>query len=87
MEISDRHHHKLKKQNTDFSFVDLLTKKKKKNWNEKFPKKNDSIPIPNLSDEDLTNVIMQKSFGEMVRIGFVIPSKFLKKIFLRMNLK
>lgn len=47
----------IKKVEYGFEFSDLLTKKKKKNWKEKFPKKNETIVLPNLSEEDvgLTN--------------------------------
>ena len=53
MEISDGII-KVKKAEYGSALVDLLTKKKKKGWNEKFPKKNDYIRVPNLSTEDLT---------------------------------
>lgn len=43
----------IKKAEYGYQLVDLLTKKKKKNWAEKFPKKNESVVIPNLSDENL----------------------------------
>src|SRR3954453_7732016 len=43
----------IKKSEYGFQLSDLLTKKKKKNWNEKFPKKNTSVVIPNLSEETL----------------------------------
>ena len=39
MEVSDEIHQSLKEVEYEYSLVDLLTKKKKKNWNEKFPKK------------------------------------------------
>ena len=53
MEISDGII-KIKKAEYGSPLIDLLTKKKKKNWNEKFPKKNNYISIPNLATEDLT---------------------------------
>ena len=43
----------IKKAEYGFQLSDLLTKKKKKNWNEKFPKKNESVVIPNRSKENL----------------------------------
>ncbi|WP_245645035.1 transposase [Peribacillus loiseleuriae] len=46
---------KIKKVEYEVNLSTLLTKKKKKNWNEKVPKKNKSATIPNLSKEDLKN--------------------------------
>ncbi|MCM3655374.1 RNA-guided endonuclease InsQ/TnpB family protein [Metabacillus litoralis] len=46
---------KIKKSEYELSLPELLIKKKKKNWNEKYPKKNKSISIPNLSKENLKN--------------------------------
>ncbi|MGE8077529.1 RNA-guided endonuclease TnpB family protein [Peribacillus loiseleuriae] len=46
---------KIKKVEYELKLSTLLTKKKKKNWNEKVPKKNKSATIPNLSKEDLKN--------------------------------
>ena len=46
---------KIKKSEYALSLPELLAKKKKMNWNEKYPKKNKSISIPNLSKEDLKN--------------------------------
>ena len=43
----------IKKVEYGLELPDLLTKKKKKNWNEKFPKRNEAIVLPNLSEEDL----------------------------------
>src|SRR3954471_13208242 len=43
----------IKKAEYGFQLSDLLTKKKKKNWNEKFPKKNGAVVIPNRSEENL----------------------------------
>ncbi|MFB5281833.1 RNA-guided endonuclease InsQ/TnpB family protein [Peribacillus sp. Hz7] len=43
----------IKKASYGFSLPEWLTKKKKKNWNEKFPKKNEAILLPNLSEEPL----------------------------------
>lgn len=43
----------IKKASYGFSLPELVTKKKKKNWNETFPKKNSSVSIPNLSEEPL----------------------------------
>lgn len=44
----------VKRTEYEYPLVDLLTKKKKKNWNEKFPRRNSSVSIPNLTMEDLT---------------------------------
>ena len=43
----------IKKAEYGFQLSDLLTKKKKKNWNEKVPKKNRAVAIPNRSEENL----------------------------------
>src|SRR5690625_5185147 len=43
----------IKKSEYEIGLSDLLTKKKKKNWNEKFPKQNKSVLIPNLAEENL----------------------------------
>src|SRR4051794_20608249 len=43
----------IKKAEYGFQLVDLLTKKKKKNWKEKVPKKNGAVVLPNLSKENL----------------------------------
>ncbi|MGX2961884.1 RNA-guided endonuclease InsQ/TnpB family protein [Peribacillus sp. JNUCC 23] len=43
----------IKKVEYGFQLSDLLTKKKKKMWNEKEPKKNKCVILPNLSKEDL----------------------------------
>ncbi|MFJ8265513.1 RNA-guided endonuclease InsQ/TnpB family protein [Peribacillus asahii] len=43
----------IKKVDYGFSLPDLLTKKKQKNWNEKFPKQHTSVVIPNRSEEHL----------------------------------
>lgn len=77
----------IKKVEYGFEFSDLLTKKKKKNWKEKFPKKNETIVLPNLSEEDvgLTN------YAEIVwRNGaywFCYSVQYPKKIFPHTNLK
>ena len=44
----------VKKVEYEYPLVDLLTRRKKKNWNEKFPKKNHSVSIPNHAMDDLT---------------------------------
>ncbi|USK68281.1 RNA-guided endonuclease InsQ/TnpB family protein [Peribacillus asahii] len=43
----------IKKASYGFSLSELLTKKKKRNWNEKFPKTNSAVSFPNLSEEPL----------------------------------
>ena len=43
----------IKKAEYGFQLSDLLTKKKKDNWNEKVPKKNRAVVIPNRSEENL----------------------------------
>ncbi len=43
----------IKKAEYGFQLSDLLTKKKKKNWNEKVLKKNGAVVIPNRSEENL----------------------------------
>ncbi len=53
MEVSDETI-MVKKTEYRYPLIDLLTKKKKKNWNEKLPKKTNYISIPNLATEDLT---------------------------------
>ncbi|MGC4376959.1 transposase [Fictibacillus sp. Mic-4] len=45
----------IKKAEYRLSLVDFVTKKKKKNWNEKFPKRNEQVIIPNLAKEPLKN--------------------------------
>lgn len=45
----------IKRADFKINLIDLLTKKKKKGWNEKFPKKNAHITIPNLAHEDISN--------------------------------
>lgn len=42
----------IKKPEYEIGLSDLLTNKKKKNWNEKFPKQNKSILIPNHAEEN-----------------------------------
>ena len=42
----------IKKAEYGFQLSDLLTKKKKNNWNEKVPKKNGAVVIPNRSKEN-----------------------------------
>ncbi|MDM5188896.1 transposase [Bacillus sp. DX4.1] len=44
---------KIKRVNYEVSLVDLLTKKKKKNWNESIAKKNNAVSIPNLAIDDV----------------------------------
>lgn len=43
----------IKKAEYELKLSSFLTNKKKKNWNEKYPKKNKYVTIPNLSTEDL----------------------------------
>ncbi|MGG3449420.1 RNA-guided endonuclease InsQ/TnpB family protein [Domibacillus aminovorans] len=45
----------IKKAEYGYALSDLLTKKKKKKWNEKVPKKNKTVVLPNLSEEDMEN--------------------------------
>ncbi|MDM5155132.1 transposase [Bacillus sp. DX1.1] len=44
---------KIKRVNYEVNLVDLLTKKKKKNWNESIAKKNNAVSIPNLAMDDV----------------------------------
>lgn len=43
----------IKKSEYAIELPDLLTKKKKKNWNEKFPKQNKTVLIPNRAEESI----------------------------------
>lgn len=44
----------IKRSEYELRLSDLLTKKQKKNWKEKFPKQNKNLYIPNLATEDLS---------------------------------
>ncbi|MFD3445385.1 RNA-guided endonuclease InsQ/TnpB family protein [Microbacteriaceae bacterium 4G12] len=46
---------KIKRANFEQNLVSLLTKKKKKGWNETFPKKNIYLTIPNVAKENIIN--------------------------------
>ncbi|WJE79754.1 transposase [Bacillus sp. DX3.1] len=52
MEITDMTI-KIKRVNYEVNLVNLLTKKKKKNWNESISKKNNFVVIPNLAIDDV----------------------------------
>ncbi|MFK4996918.1 hypothetical protein ACI2OX_03320 [Bacillus sp. N9] len=45
----------MKKAEYTLDLPELLTKKKKKNWSEKYPKKNETVTLPNRSNEDLNS--------------------------------
>ncbi len=45
----------IKKVTYELNLPALLTKKKKKDWHQKYPKKNHSVKFPNLSKENLAN--------------------------------